>query len=235
MKLYGIKKVTLIDYPGKIACTVFTYGCNLRCPFCHNPELVTEAPSNTDTISDQEVLDFLKKRGSKIDGIVITGGEPLLHKWDLETFLTKIKKLGYNTKLDTNGTDPTFLKKLVKKGLVDFVAMDFKSGPEKYSQVMKARASDFDKVLSTLEFLRNNTVDYEIRTTVVPDIHDEQELKKMLKFLKDIRKYVIQNFVPNGMIDKSYSNKKGFTGKQLKDLKKISETVIEHVEIRNDF
>jgi len=234
MIFHGFKKVTLIDYPDKIACTLFTYGCNLRCPYCHNPELVINEPGKSDTITDQSVIYFLQNRQEKLDGVVFTGGEPLIHTRKLIPLLKKIKQLRFFIKIDTNGTFPSELKSLIDQDLVQFVAMDFKCSPEKYPD-LGASKDDFSKIEQSLDLLTSSHVDYEIRTTVVPGIHDDHEIKEMMKYLKSVKKYVIQNFVPNGTLDPSYKDKKGFDHKQLTAFQKIAEKTIPEVEIRNDY
>ena len=159
MNFYGFKKTTLIDFPGKIACTVFTHGCNFRCPFCHNPELVTGKPKRSEAVSEKEILQFLGKRKGRLDGIVFTGGEPLLHTDMLIPLLRKIKALGFLVKIDTNGTFPEDLEMLAAKKLVDFIAMDFKTQPERYS-AMGASTQDIEKVLMSLEFLSSHTLQH---------------------------------------------------------------------------
>lgn len=234
MVFHGFKKVTLIDYPDKIACTLFTYGCNLRCPYCHNPELVIYESDHSDTITDQEIIYFLQNRQEKLDGVVFTGGEPLIHTKELIPLLNKIKKLGFLIKIDTNGTFPAQLKSLIDDNLVQFVAMDFKCGPKKYPS-LGADKDAFNKIRQTLKLLVNSGVDYEIRTTVVPGLHDEAEMEEMMNYLTSVKKYVIQNFVPNGTIDPTYKKIESFDHKTLKKFQKIAERTILKVEVRNDY
>lgn len=234
MVFHGFKKVTLIDYPDKIACTLFTYGCNFRCPYCHNPELVIHDPDLLDTVTDREVLDFLQTRRGKLDGVVFTGGEPLIHIKKLIPLLEKIKQLGFLIKIDTNGTFPSELKDLIDKGLVQFAAMDFKCSPGKYPS-LGASKDDSTKIKQTLALLVGSNIDYEIRTTVVPGLHDEKEIEEMMHYLTSVKKYVIQNFVPNGTIDPKYKGMDGFSHKVLNQFRKIAEKKIENVQVKNDF
>ena len=153
MIINGFQKLTLLDYPGKVACTIFTAGCNLRCPFCHNASLVTHIDSET-TFSTEEVLDYLKKRQGSLEGVCITGGEPLLQP-DIKEFISEIKNLGYSVKLDTNGTFPEKLKELVNEGLVDYVAMDIKNSKAKYEETAGINNLDLSKIEESVDFLIN--------------------------------------------------------------------------------
>lgn len=233
MKFYGLSKVTLIDFPDKVACTVFTHGCDLRCPFCHNPELVTGNPQNIDSITQQDLIKFLKSRINKLDGVVFTGGEPLLHRHSLIKVIKSIKDLGFEVKLDTNGTMPDVLSNLIKSNLVDFVAMDFKCSPHKYTGIMKASPKMADRILESLGILRSSSTPYEIRTTVVPGIHDNSEMKTICSLIKGVRHYSIQNFVPNGTVDPNYKDVTPFALKKIKEFSKIARGYVEEVEIRN--
>ncbi|MBN2100552.1 anaerobic ribonucleoside-triphosphate reductase activating protein [Candidatus Dojkabacteria bacterium] len=234
MKFYGLKKVTLIDYPGKIACTLFTHGCNFRCPFCHNPELVIQKPDNKNSISSNRVLNFLSKRKGKLDGVVLTGGEPLLGFADMIPFIREVKKLGFFVKIDTNGTSPSAVEQLIKKKLVDFFAVDYKCTPQNY-EIMHASSNDFDSFMKTLSIIVDSGITHEIRTTVVRGLHDENEIKEMMPLIRGVEKYVIQNFVPSKTIDPDYANLKGFTHNELEVLLKIAKRTVKNTEIRNDF
>jgi pyruvate formate lyase activating enzyme len=173
MNFSGFQKLTLLDYPGKVACTLFTSGCNLRCPFCHNASLVTHI-DNSNIYKKEEILAYLKKRQGILDGVCISGGEPLLHA-EIEGFISEVKSLGYSVKLDTNGFFPEKLISLVNKGLVDYVAVDFKSTYEKYSLATGIESLDITPFKKTVEFLLSGAVDYEFRTTVVKGIHETQD------------------------------------------------------------
>ena len=159
MKFYGIQKLTLLDYPGNLACTLFTGGCNFRCPFCHNALLVTELDENY-VIDEEEVLAFLEKRKGRLDGVCVTGGEPLINK-NIGDFLEKVKALGFKIKLDTNGTNPALLKNLVSRGLVDYAAMDIKNSPEKYAATVGLEKLDMSQIEESVAFLLSDAVDYE--------------------------------------------------------------------------
>ena len=191
MRIHGLQKMSLVDYPGKVACTVFLGGCDFRCPYCHNAELLSEdAPAVMDDI---ELLDFLKKRQGLLDGVVITGGEPLLRK-DLPELLKRIRELGYPIKLDTDGNHPGKLKEVVLEGLVDYVAMDVKNSPERYGETIGIPAFNVSRVDESIHFLLEGNVDYEFRTTVVKQLHDEESFKKIGEWIKGADHYFLQKF-----------------------------------------
>lgn len=194
----GLQKLTLLDYPGHVACTVFTGGCNFRCPFCHNAPLVIPGRIGQDT-DEEQVLAFLKKRQGVLDGVAITGGEPLLHK-EMPAFLEKIRELGYSIKLDTNGSFPERLKEIVNAGLVDRVAMDIKNAPEEYGRTAGLDSFDISGVNESREFLMSGAVDYEFRTTVVKGIHTEASLISAAKWIAGAKEYYLQQFKDSGDI-----------------------------------
>ncbi len=197
MKLYGLQKMTLLDFPGFVACTVFTGGCNLRCPFCHNALLVTQLDDSS-IICDDEFFKFLKTRSGLLDGVCITGGEPLMQP-DIEEFIIKIKELGFKVKLDTNGFYPEKLKALLEKNLLDFVAVDIKNCKEKYAQTVGLSCLDLAPIESTVKFLLSQTqVDFEFRTTVSSPLHEVEDIKKIAKWIKGTKHYYLQNFVDSG-------------------------------------
>ena len=197
MKIAGLQKMTLLDYPGKVACTVFLGGCNFRCPFCHNSELI----AGGETLMQQEdLLAFLQKRKGLLDGVCITGGEPTLQK-DLPQLLADIKALGYAVKLDTNGYRPEVLKHLLDAGLVDYVAMDVKSDPAGYAQVAGLPGLELSKIEESLRLLLSGPVEYELRTTLVEPLHDENSILGVRDWLhilgdgKKVKQYFLQPFV----------------------------------------
>ena len=194
----GMQKLTLLDYPGHVACTVFTGGCNFRCPFCHNAPLVLPERLGSDT-NEEEVLKFLKKRVGVLDGVAVTGGEPLIHK-SLPEFLSKIKELGYSIKLDTNGSFPEELKKLVENGLVDRVAMDIKNSPALYADTVGIPGLDLSAVERTKDYLLSGVVDYEFRTTVVRGIHTKESLLEAAEWIRGAREYYLQQYKDSGDI-----------------------------------
>lgn len=234
MKIAGIQKTTLIDFPNKIACTLFIYGCNFRCGFCHNPELVIEKLKNE--ISEEKILEFLEKKKKYLEGVCITGGEPLL-SIDIN-FLKKIKEMGYLIKIDTNGSFPEKLKEVIDKKLVDFIAMDIKSSKEKYKEVSFSNI-DVEKIEKSIKLISTSGIDYEFRTTIVDLFHDKEELEKMGKWVekileKKLKKFILQGFKNNGkFIDEKFNKIKDTSSEKLKELKKISEKYFEKVEIRD--
>jgi pyruvate formate lyase activating enzyme len=196
VRILGLQKLTLLDFPGVVSCIIFTKGCNFRCPFCHNASLVTE--SNGEEINEDEILTFLKERKKILDGVVITGGEPLIHP-DIKDFLKKIKEMGYLIKLDTNGTNPKMLKQIVKEKLVDYVAMDVKNSVEEYK---KASGTDgfSEEILQSVEFLLTDVVDYEFRSTLVRGIHTKESIMAMANLIKGAKKYYLQQYKDSGDI-----------------------------------
>ncbi|MBR4050928.1 MAG: anaerobic ribonucleoside-triphosphate reductase activating protein [Clostridia bacterium] len=198
MIIYGLQKLSLLDYPGKTACTVFTGGCNFRCPYCHNASLVVGL-DEVEPVDYDEFFAFLNKRKNILDGVCITGGEPLLQP-DIEDFIRKIKQLGYSVKLDTNGSFPDKLKHLVDENLIDYVAMDIKNSPEKYSLTAGVSELDFSKINSSVEFLLSNAVDYEFRTTVVKELHSKEDFVLIGEWIKGAKRYFIQSFIDSGDI-----------------------------------
>lgn len=192
----GFQKLTLLDFPEKVACIVFTKGCNFYCPFCHNSSLVHSSASD---ISEDEVLEYLAKRQGILEGVCISGGEPLLHD-ELEAFIKKVKDMGYAVKLDTNGSFPEKLKSLVKKGLIDYVAMDIKNSFDKYPPTCGVENIDISKIEESIDFLMSSSVDHEFRTTVVRELHTTQDIVSICKRISGAKKYFIQNFVDSGDI-----------------------------------
>lgn len=197
MKVTGIQKLTLLDYPGVVACTVFTAGCNFRCPFCHNAMLVLPEQIDNECLTDDEVFGFLKKRRGVLDGVAVTGGEPLLHA-DMPEFLARVKELGYKIKLDTNGSNPELLSEIVKNKLVDRVAMDIKNAPEEYAQTIGLKSFDFAPVERSKEMLLRGDIDYEFRTTVVKGIHTKESLIGAAKWIEGAKEYYLQQFKDSG-------------------------------------
>ncbi|OGI25891.1 MAG: anaerobic ribonucleoside-triphosphate reductase activating protein [Candidatus Moranbacteria bacterium RBG_13_45_13] len=222
MVLGGLQKLTLIDYPGHIAATVFTVGCNFRCPFCHNPELVGGGKWEVGGgIFEKGFFDFLKTRQGKLEGVCITGGEPTVQP-DIMEFVRKIKNLGYNVKLDTNGTRPDVLRRLFSEKLLDFVAMDIKSDLGNYAKLTNHNV-DIERIKLSVDLIRNSGIDYEFRTTAVPGLHKIDDFVKIGEWLEGSKKYVLQTFEDKGKILDSRLKKKT-KGKRL-DLKKIADKI----------
>jgi pyruvate formate lyase activating enzyme len=228
MIIKGLQEFTLIDYPKKVACTIFTFGCNFRCKYCHNPELVFN--NGTPEIPEEEILKFLDERKDFLDGICITGGEPTLHK-DLPEFIFKIKKFGLLVKLDTNGTNPEMLKKLTKNKLVDYVAMDIKAPLEKYEKVVGVKVNK-KKIQESVNVIRNSGLEYEFRSTILPALHSKEDLIKIGEWLKGSKKFCIQNFVPTKTLEEKFKKEKSFSSKELGEFVDILKPYFEKVEIR---
>lgn len=230
MKISGIQKTTLIDYPGEIAATVFTYGCNFRCPFCHNPELVVEPYNEDHVITEQYVLDFLKLRHGKLDALAITGGEPLLQD-DIQNFIQRVKELGYLIKVDTNGFSPDMILKLTRSGLVDYWAMDIKNSEPLYSKTAGVSVN-IENIRKSIANIMNSGVKYEFRTTVVPGFHDEKSMQGIGELIKGADKFYIQNFRSRKTLDPKLSGKPGFGEKDLLKFKQVIESYVKNVVVR---
>ena len=197
MIIKGLQKTTLLDFPGKVACTVFTAGCNFRCPFCHNASLVVRA-GEVDEISSEVFFDYISKRKGILDGVCITGGEPLISV-GIEDFIKEIKSLGFLVKLDTNGAYPDKLEALLDEGLVDYVAMDIKNSKEKYA--LTAGLKDFPAGIErSIKIIMEKAPDYEFRTTVVRELHETQDIVKIAEWLKGTKHYYLQTYVDSGDI-----------------------------------
>jgi len=193
MNINGIQKLTLIDYPGKVACTLFTGGCNFRCPFCHNAGLVIN-PDASEIISEDEILSFLKKRVNLLDGVCITGGEPLMQK-DITRFAGEIKKLGFAVKIDTNGSFPERLKELVESKNIDYVAMDIKNAPSKYASTVGKEDCFLPAIQKSVEYLKSGVIDFEFRTTAVRQFHNARDFLEMGEWIQGSHtKWYLQNF-----------------------------------------
>ena len=191
MKIHGLQKMTLLDFPGKVACTVFLGGCDFRCPFCHNFELIDgSAPP---VMEKTELLRFLETRSGLLDGVAITGGEPCLHP-DLPQLLNEIRALGYKTKLDTNGYHPEMLEQILTEGIADYVAMDIKNSPEKYAATCGLDTLSLDPVYRSVALLINGSTDYEFRTTVVKELHESGDFEEIGKMIKGAKRYFLQAF-----------------------------------------
>lgn len=191
MTIEGLQKLTLLDYPGKTACTVFLGGCNFRCPFCHNFDLA--ARPSAPLMGEEELLSFLKQRKGLLDGVAITGGEPLMRR-ELPDLLRKIKALGYPIKLDTNGSFPDRLRELVEEGLVDYVAMDIKNAPERYGETVGFQKLGLGPIEESVRFLLTDAVDYEFRTTVVRELHRPEDMAAIAHWLQGAKRYFLQQF-----------------------------------------
>lgn len=232
MKIVGLQKLTLLDYPGQVACTVFLGGCNFRCPFCHNSQLLNEAEA---LMEPESLFSFLEKRKGILDGVCITGGEPTLHA-ELPNLLSKIKDMGFRIKLDTNGYRPEVLRDVVGKGLVDYVAMDVKNSPDAYGATVGLAAPELSKIEQSIRFLLEGTVDYELRTTVVDPLHNHATISAMGQWLSKlangtkVRRLFLQPFVDRDTVPVA-----GLTApnsETLEDFVEILRPCAEKVELR---
>lgn len=234
IRIKGVQKISLIDYPGIISCVVFLDKCNMRCPYCHNPELIFNSEEFQDITID-EFLEFLKKKKKWIEGVVITGGEPTLHP-GLIDFMRKIKEIGLLIKLDTNGTNPDIIEQAINNKLVDFIAMDIKNNIDKYDETVRTKV-DKNKIIQSIKTIiqegNKNNIDYEFRTTILPKHINEEDIVKISELLAGSKKYVIQQFhKQDALLDDSYKNERTYTLDELNNFKKFLEKNISKVEIR---
>ena len=228
MVFHGLVKSTLIDYPDKLACTLFTGGCNFRCPFCQNSSLVLD-PASEPVINSEELDLFLKKRKKYLDGVCITGGEPLLQK-DIEEYCKYLKDLGYLVKIDTNGSFPQKIESLISKNLVDYIAMDLKSSKEGYSKAVGIDNFDVSVIEESVNILQSCDIDHEFRTTLVKELHSEKEIHGIGKWLNKDQKLYLQHFEDRG--SNIVQNLTGFSEKETKAIKDILKTYIAFIGIR---
>ena len=230
----GLQKMTLLDYPGKIACTVFLGGCNFRCPFCHNSELFMGKPEKL--MEDEEFFEFLQSRKGLLDGVCVSGGEPTLYK-DLPDFIERIKELGYLVKLDTNGSRPEVVKKLVEENLVDYIAMDVKNSPAMYAQTVGLETMDLAPIEESLRLLIDGNVDYELRTTLVSQLHSTASIQDMGQWLVSIvtgkkpKRLFLQSFVDRDTV--LFSGLSAPEPETTKEFQKILAPFAQTVTVRN--
>lgn len=224
----GFEKCTLVDYPGKVACMVYTIGCNFRCPYCHNPELVDETVETT--YSETAILDFLDTRKGLLDGVVITGGEPTMHE-ELPAFARRVKEKGFLIKLDTNGTNPEMLRRGIDEGWVDYVAMDMKSPLETYSQTV-ARAVDVEAIRESISILLASPIEYEFRTTIVKSLLSREDLKRIGEAIRGAKSYYLQKFVPTKILNPQFRRKVTYTDEEFIEFQKIMHEYVETCGIR---
>ena len=228
IRFYGLQKLTLLDYPGNMAATVFTGGCNFRCPFCHNRSLVF-LNENDSEIANEDIFDFLKSRNKILDGICITGGEPLLHK-GITAFIKRVRDLGLKVKLDTNGSNFEALRRLIDEKLVDYVAMDIKNSPEKYAMTIGLENYDLSEIEKSKNYLLENHVDYEFRTTIVREFHEPEDLRKIGEWIRGAKHYYLQNFEDHGTCIQAGLGEVDLH--TLETMKRIAGEYVEHIEIR---
>jgi len=228
----GIQKTTLVDFPGKIAATIFTSGCNFRCVFCHNTALVnTQAGAELPVIDPEELLAYLRGRTKQLEGICISGGEPTLHA-DLPEFIRAIKQIGYAVKLDTNGTNPAMLKKLFAEKLLDYTAMDIKGPLELYPQIVNTEV-DMEKITESIELIMQSGVPYEFRTTVLPAFLDEKNFIKVAGLINGADCYYLQQFhAGEHLLNPAYQQAAGYTDGQLNLFARKFEPFVQKVAVR---
>jgi len=236
IKIGGLQKLTLIDYPGNLACTVFLSGCNFRCPFCYSAELVLpEKIARQPEISQKYFFDFLKQRKGQLDGVVICGGEPTINP-DLPNFCSQIKKMGYKVKLDTNGSNPFLLAKILKNKLLDYVAMDIKAPQEKYAQMIGFDGCHtsylLNKIQKSIDLLKNGAVDYEFRTTFVPGLHTKDDISAIVRWLKPAKRFYLQNFRPEKTLDPNLSTLRPYQADEMAGYLNLLTPFFETAQIR---
>ena len=227
MEIKGLQKTTLLDFPSKVACTVFTGGCNFRCPFCHNASLVIR-PDSASGFDTEEFFSYIQKRKGILDGVCITGGEPLLHK-DIIPFMERIKSLGLLIKLDTNGSFPALLSDIIERGLVDYIAMDIKNSEEKYASTCGIHRFP-DGVNESIDIIMSCGVDYEFRTTVVDELHTVEDIEKIAERIRGAKRYFIQSFTDSG--DLIISGFSSCSMQKMQDMLAAAQKTIPQTELR---
>jgi pyruvate formate lyase activating enzyme len=229
MKIGGLQKVSLIDYPGLICASVFLQGCNFKCPYCHNPELVDPQLFHP-CIKENDVLEFLNTRKGKLDAVTITGGEPTIQD-DLAPFIKKIKKMGFAVKLDTNGSQPQVIKTLLDEKLLDFIAMDIKAPLEKYKNVVKVPVN-VDSIKESIRLILKSKITHEFRTTIAQSQLEEKDILQIAKLISGAKSYVLQKFVPVKVLEKKFLKEKSYPDEKFQKIKKHLENNIDSVLIR---
>lgn len=231
MKIKGFIKNTFIEYPGKISAMIFLPGCNFRCSFCFNPELINDSETIKD-IDEKEVFDFLEKNKKWIDAVVISGGEPTLHK-ELPEFIRKIKKLGYLVRIYTNGTNPQMLKELIDEKLIDSIAMDIKTSlnEESYDEITNTKRM-LNDVKKSISLIMQSGLDYEFRTTVVPSIHSEKDIEEIAKYIKSANLFILQKFLPENALDSKLKKLKTQSDEEMEKLANIAKKYVKNVKWR---
>ena len=229
MQIGGLQKVSLMEYPGKISAIAFTQGCNFRCPYCHNPELV-DPDLYGECLSEEEVVSFLERRKGKLEAVTITGGEPTIYH-DLIDFIKCVRKIGYLIKLDTNGSYPEVLEQLIRSRLVDYIAMDMKGPLHKYKMVTKSKI-DVDKIRQSIEMIMKSGVPYEFRTTIPKSLLQEDDLLEMGKILRNASCYILQQFVPTKTLDKQFLKHKAYSQEEMENFREKLKKDVPGVRLR---
>jgi pyruvate formate lyase activating enzyme len=212
----GWQKFSLLDFPGRSSAILFTQGCPFRCPFCHNPELINPAQGMFAPVTEEEILDFLGTRQGKLDGVVITGGEPTLHR-DLPDFIRRLKEMNFAVKLDTNGSNPEILERIIRNDLVDYIAMDYKSPLERYARHTNS-SIDTDHIRASVVLIRESGVDHEFRTTVVKEQLSPEDILQIGRELNGVKKYILQKFLPTKTLDPDFMNMTTYTDEEFEEL-----------------
>jgi pyruvate formate lyase activating enzyme len=223
MKIGGIQKLSLVDYPGKTCAALFTVGCNMRCGYCHNPELVLPE-RYVDSIPEGQILDFLRTRVDKLQGVVISGGEPTIHA-DLPEFIRKVRDLGFLVKLDSNGTNPSVLKFLFTKGLLDYVAMDIKGSIAKYQEIV-ARPVDIDAIQESIRLIKDSGVDHEFRTTVVKSQISPKDFDEIGSLIKGSPRFALQKFIPKKTLNPQFVRETTYSDEEFEGLRRKMEKYV---------
>ncbi len=246
MTISGLQKLSLIDYPGKLACAVFIAGCSFRCPWCYSPELVIpEKIRKGPQLSKKEFFSFLRQKQGLLEAVVLCGGEPTINP-ELPRFCQKIKEFGYAVKLDTNGINPRMLKQLIDKGLIDYLAMDVKAPKDKYMRVIGLekevalsekhsifwRKNILDRIETAIELLKQGRVDYEFRTTIIPDLVQKQDVLKIAQWLFGAKRYILQGFRPGATVGPEFQDKKAYGKEYLIEVLRAVEPFFESCELR---
>ncbi|MFN4227688.1 MAG: anaerobic ribonucleoside-triphosphate reductase activating protein [Candidatus Ratteibacteria bacterium] len=229
MRIGALQKTSLIEFPGIISCIVFTQGCNFRCHYCHNPELVLPEKFQN-VIPEEFFFSFLEKRKKYLEGVCITGGEPTIQK-DIIEFIRKIKDKGFKVKIDTNGSEPEIIERLLKEELIDYFSMDLKGPIEKY-KIITGVEVESDKILRSIEIIKNAKIDYEIRTTVVKSQISFEDFEKIGKIIEGCKKYFIQRFVPSKHVNEDFIREKTYTDEEFEEIKKIMKKYVSLCEVR---
>ena len=227
MKLHGLQKMTLLDFPGQVACTVFLGGCDFRCPYCHNWDILD--PSTPVIMEEEEFFRFLNTRKGLLDGVAITGGEPLIRQ-GMPEFIKAIREMGFKIKLDTNGNHPDLLKSLVADGLIDYVAIDVKNSPERYAETIGVPGFDISKVDESIKFLLEGNVEYEFRTTVVKQFHNAESFEMIAEWIEGASRYFLQGFVDRETVP--YSGLEGYSEEEMKGFMEIVKPHVKSIELR---
>jgi len=230
IRIGGLEKVSLLDYPGVVSAIIFTYGCNLRCDFCHNPELVIYDFNKEIQITEEYLFDYLNRRKGIMDAVVITGGEPLIYP-EIDTLIRKIRDLGYLVKLDTNGLLPEKLKELMELGILDYIAMDVKYNPKVYNKITGDKEA-VEKVKKSIKLIRNSGIDHEFRTTYVKGVHKIKDSEEIASLIKNAKKYYIQNFRPGKTINPTLNTSNSFTEDELEKILIVAKKYVKNAYIR---